>query len=65
MPMSIFTLGVMLRCCAARCAATWHDEEGGVAEKVVIVAVFVALAIAAGAVITQKVMSAANNINMN
>ncbi len=43
----------------------FESEEGTVAETVVIVAVFVALAIAIGAIITNKVTTAANNINMN
>ena len=63
--MPLLTLTIMMRCWAARAAVAWRDEEGGVAEKVVIVAVFVALAIAAGAIITQKVMDKANSISMN
>lgn len=38
------------------------DERGEVTEKVLITAVFAALAIAAGAVITVKVMAKANDI---
>lgn len=39
-----------------------HDERGEVTEKVIIVAVFAALAIAAGAIIVAKVTAKANSI---
>lgn len=39
-----------------------RDERGEVTEKVLITAMFAALAIAAGAVITMKVMAKANDI---
>lgn len=38
------------------------DERGEVTEKVMITAIFAALALAAGAVIVTKVMSKANSI---
>lgn len=39
-----------------------HDERGEVTEKVIIVAIFAALAIAAGAIIVAKVTAKANSI---
>lgn len=48
----------------ARWEAAKHDESGGVAERVVLVALFVALAIAAGAIIYTKVINKANSINL-
>ena len=39
-----------------------HDERGEVTEKVIIVAIFAALAIAAGAIIVAKVTTKANAI---
>ena len=38
------------------------DERGEVTEKVILVAIFAALAIAVGAIIAAKVTSEANNI---
>ena len=46
----------------ARWDATRHDERGDVTEKVIIVAIFAALAIAAGAIIVSKVTAKANSI---
>ncbi len=46
----------------ARLAACRHDERGMTTETVIITAVLAALAIAAGAVITAKVMGKANSI---
>ena len=39
-----------------------HNERGEVTEKVIIVAIFAALAIAAGAIIVAKVTAKANAI---
>ena len=39
-----------------------RDERGEVTEKVIIVAIFAALAIAAGAIIVAKVTAKANSI---
>jgi hypothetical protein len=50
-----------LRCRIAE--ARLDPERGDVAEKVVIVAIFVALAIAVGALITKAVTSDATNIS--
>ena len=40
-------------------------EEGSVVEKVILTAVFAALAIAVGAIIVAKVTSTANSISLN
>jgi len=46
--------------------APWNRDEGGsVVEKVILTAVFAALAIAVGAIIVAKVMDKANSINLN
>ena len=50
--------------------STWRrlhvaDEEGSVVEKVILTAIFAALAIAVGAIIVAKVTSTANSINLN
>lgn len=42
-----------------------HDEEGSVVEKVILTAIFAALAIAVGAIIVAKVTAKANSINLN
>jgi hypothetical protein len=42
-----------------------RDEEGSVVEKVILTAVFAALAIAVGAIIVAKVTDKANSINLN
>ena len=44
---------------------TPRDEEGTVVEKVILTAIFAALAIAVGAIIVAKVTSSANSINLN
>ncbi|HUY67172.1 MAG TPA: hypothetical protein VMV06_10175 [Acidimicrobiales bacterium] len=41
------------------------DEAGTVVEKVILTAVFAALAIAVGAIIVAKVTAKANTINLN
>lgn len=41
------------------------DESGTVVEKVILTAIFAALAIAVGAIIVAKVTSKANSINLN
>ena len=50
----------------ARCgvAGGWNDE-GTVVEKVILTAIFAALAIAVGAIIVAKVTTKANSINLN
>jgi hypothetical protein len=41
------------------------DEAGTVVEKVILTAIFAALAIAVGAIIVAKVTAKANSINLN
>ncbi len=50
---------------SVRWAAAWQSEEGTVVEKVILTAVFAALAIAVGAIIVAKVMDKASSINLN
>lgn len=45
-------------------AGGW-DEAGSVVEKVILTAIFAALAIAVGAIIVAKVTAKANTINLN
>ena len=42
-----------------------HDERGEITEKVIIIAVFAALAIAVGAIVVAKVTSKAESINLD
>ena len=42
-----------------------HEETGSVVEKVILTAIFAALAIAIGAIIVAKVTAKANSINLN
>ncbi|MBF6558565.1 MAG: hypothetical protein IVW52_20950 [Acidimicrobiales bacterium] len=46
-------------------ASLESDERGTVVEKVILTAVFAALAIAIGAIIVSKVTAKANSINLN
>lgn len=46
-------------------AAGRRDDAGSVVEKVVLTAIFAALAIAIGAIIVAKVTAKANSINLN
>ena len=55
-------ISLLLQLVRARWDATQHDERGDVTEKVIIVAIFAALAIAAGAIIVSKVTAKANSI---
>ncbi len=41
-----------------------RDDQGSVVEKVILTAIFAALAIAAGAIIVAKVTAKANSINL-
>lgn len=43
----------------------WRSEEGSTAEKVILTAVFAALAIAVGAIIVAKITAKATSINLN
>ena len=56
---------MMLEYLAARWGSAIRDEGGSVVEKVILTAVFAALAIAVGAIIVAKVMDKANSINLN
>ena len=47
---------------AQRLARARSDERGEVTEKVILIAIFAALAIAAGAIIAAKVTAKANSI---
>ncbi|MGO9873845.1 MAG: hypothetical protein ACLPVY_08595 [Acidimicrobiia bacterium] len=58
-------LSVLLPILRARWERTCRDERGDVTEKVIIVAIFAALAIAAGAIIVTKVTAKANAIPTN
>lgn len=49
----------------ARIEATRHDERGEITEKVIIIAIFAALAIGVGAIIVAKVNDKANTITLN
>lgn len=49
----------------SRWALAIRDEEGSVVEKVILTAIFAALAIAVGAIIVAKVMDKTNSINLN
>jgi hypothetical protein len=48
----------------ARVAAGWRSEEGSAVEKVILTAIFAALALAVGAIIVAKVTAKANAINL-
>ncbi len=63
MPNQLTVLWTYLR---TRCgiAGGW-DETGSVVEKVILTAIFAALAIAVGAIIVAKVTTKANTINLN
>ncbi len=63
MPTQIAVLWTYLR--ARVDAAGGWDEAGTVVEKVILTAVFAALAIAVGAIIVAKVTAKANTINLN
>jgi hypothetical protein len=51
--------------CARFAPRVDRGEEGSVVEKVILTAVFAALAIAIGAIIVAKVTAKANTINLN
>ncbi len=62
-PQQIVALWTFLR--ARTHAAGGWNESGTVVEKVILTAVFAALAIAVGAIIVSKVTAKANSINLN
>ena len=49
----------------ARIEMARHDHRGEITEKVIIIAVFAALAIAVGAIIVTKVTNKAETINLD
>lgn len=49
----------------ARAVASWCSEEGTAVEKVILTAIFAALAIAIGAIIVAKVTAKANSLDLN
>jgi hypothetical protein len=49
----------------ARIETARRDERGEITEKVIIIAVFAALAIAVGAIIVAKVTGKAESINLD
>ena len=49
----------------ARIELARHDDRGEITEKVIIIAVFAALAIAVGAIVVAKVTSKAESINLD
>jgi len=49
----------------ARIEMARHDERGEITEKVIIIAVFAALAIAVGAIVVTKVTGKAESINLD
>jgi hypothetical protein len=63
MPIQVTVLWTYLR---ARCGVSgdWSDA-GTVVEKVILTAIFAALAIGVGAIIVAKVNAKANSINLN
>jgi hypothetical protein len=61
----IVQLRVLWSLIAARYVLMSRGEDGSVVEKVILTAVFAALAIAVGAIIVAKVMDKANSINLN
>ncbi len=63
LPHQIVVLWTYLR--ARTGAAGGWDDAGTVVEKVILTAVFAALAIAVGAIIVSKVTAKANSINLN
>lgn len=58
-------LQVLLGAVRARLGDGWRSEEGSTAEKVILTAIFAALAIAVGAIIVAKITAKANSIDLN
>lgn len=48
-----------------RAVDSWRSEDGTAVEKVILTAIFAALAIAIGAIIVAKVTAKANALNLN
>ena len=58
----LILIHMMMKTLRHRWEVARHNERGEVTEKVIIVAIFAALAIAAGAIIVTKVTAKANAI---
>jgi len=58
------TISMLWTLALARIAQARHDERGEITEKVIIVAVFAALAIAVGAIIVAKVTEKTETIQL-
>jgi hypothetical protein len=56
---------VLMAMVRVRVVESWRSEEGSAVEKVILTAIFAALAIAVGAIIVAKVTAKANSINLN
>lgn len=56
---------VLLAMARVRVVESWRNEEGSAVEKVILTAIFAALAIAVGAIIVAKVTAKAKSINLN
>jgi hypothetical protein len=63
LPVQITALWTYLKS-KAQARGSW-DEAGSAVEKVILTAIFAALAIAVGAIIVSKVTAKANSINLN
>ncbi len=63
LPQQVVLLWTYLRA-RTRAAGGWN-ETGTVVEKVILTAIFAALAIAVGAIIVAKVTAKANSIDLN
>ncbi len=64
--MSPFEIIMLWEYAKERCrvAGGW-DQSGSVVEKVILTAIFAALALGVGAIIVAKVTAKANSINLN
>ena len=56
---------IMWALAMARIEMARHDERGEITEKVIIIAVFAALAISIGAIVVAKVTNKAEAINLD
>ncbi|HEX4216928.1 MAG TPA: hypothetical protein VHZ02_01050 [Acidimicrobiales bacterium] len=63
LPVQITALWAYLKA-KTQARGSW-DETGSAVEKVILTAIFAALAIAVGAIIVSKVTAKANSINLN
>lgn len=61
--MQLYVAVYLVRYLQSKLTSTERSDRGDVAEKIVIVGIFVALAIAVGALITNAVTGDANNIS--